>query len=379
MLINSLHITSFPAPTKQFRWQLLLILPWFIPLITYLLLGPTYLSEWSIFVGATTLNAALAVSCQWLLDVLTKRVTARYPGLHQTGQRLGLLLLAFMTVTPVFILGALWGYTHFHWFGYEPKPGIIPRILLFNVLANILSVGAFESLYSLTKWRENMQEKEQLKKANLQSQYESLKNQVNPHFLFNTLNTLSSLIADEPKRAETFVDEMAKVYRYLLQTNRSTADQEGELTTLAAELRFIDSYFHLLKTRYGAGIELEVTVQDEDLSDLLPPLTLQMLVENAVKHNVIHPERPLLIEIKSVAGGWLLVRNNLQHKTTRAERRTVQSNQVGLNNILDKYRLLAQRRADSISGDISIEKSDTHFALLLPLLNQTRISKTTLS
>ncbi|GHB75343.1 sensor histidine kinase [Persicitalea jodogahamensis] len=362
---------SIPEPwsrlTKQFRWQLLVVLPWFIPLITYLLLGASYFSHWRIFVGSTLLNTSLAVGCQVVLDSLTRQVVDRYPGLHQTVKRLLLLLAVFMFVTPIFILGAIWGYTYFHWFGYVAQPGAVFRIFLFNVVANIVSVGVFESIYSLTKWRENMLEKEQLKKANLQSQYESLKNQVNPHFLFNTLNSLSSLIADEPERAEEFVDELAKVYRYLLQTNRNTTDQDGELTTLDTELGFIQSYFHLLKTRYGAGIELELAIEEADRASLLPPLTLQMLVENAVKHNITHASKPLRIEIKSSPGGYLLVRNNLQRKANR-----VLSNQVGLNNIKAKYQLLAQRHLDpssSANDIITIEETNDHFALLLPLLN----------
>lgn len=373
---------SIPMPlshpcqtTKQFRWQLLVLLPWFIPLVTYALLGRSYLSHWSTFVGATGLNAGVAVGCQLLLDGLTQRVTNRYPGLHQSGKRLLLLGVVFTTVTPVFVLGALWGYSHFHWFGYDPQPGVIPRILLINGVANIVSAGAFESLYSLTKWRENMLEKEQLKKANLQSQYESLKNQVSPHFLFNTLNSLSSLIADEPERAGAFVDEIAKVYRYLLRTNQDTVDPDGELTTLATELDFIQSYFHLLKTRYGAAIELDVAVEGADYTGLLPPLTLQMLVENAVKHNVIHVNKPLLIEIRSAPGGYLLVRNNRQPKTSRTDRRPVASTKVGLSNIRAKYRLLAGRQTGPSAppaGDITIDENDHYFSFYLPLLNQIR-------
>ena len=368
-------------PTKQFGWQMLLLFPWFIPLITYLLLGPDYLSHWSIFLRATALNTALGVACQWLLDQTTSRITMRYPDLKQTGRRLVLLMLAFSSITLVIVMGALWSYAHFRLFGYVHRPEITGRIIACNLIVNLVSVGAFESIYSMTKWRENMVEKEQLKKVNLQSQYESLKSQVNPHFLFNTLNSLSSLIADEPERAEEFVDEMAKVYRYLLQTNRPTdvgkglatrsapsvgapiGSDTGELTTLDAEMNFIHSYFHLLKTRYGQGICLDVSVNEADLYKLLPPLTLQMLVENAVKHNVIHADKPLTIEIKSAPGGQLLVRNNLQRKTTR-----VLSNQVGLSNIRAKYRLLTGQR--TTPTDIVIDETGGYFTILLPLLNQ---------
>lgn len=198
---------------------------------------------------------------------------------------------------------------------------------------------------------------------------------MNPHFLFNTLNSLSSLIADDPERAGAFVDEMAKVYRYLLQTNQNTIDPDGELITLMIELTFIESYFHLLKTRYGAGITLDIAVDKADQGRLLPPLTLQMLVENAVKHIVIHANKPLLIEIKSAPGGYLLVRNNRKANTTPKNRSPVLRTKVGLTNIRAKYRLLngpPADPADGLTSHLVVNETYTHFAVYLPLLNQTR-------
>ncbi|MFD1140152.1 sensor histidine kinase [Larkinella insperata] len=339
-----------PRLRKQSQWHFLLLFPWFIPIISYWVVGDRYLADWRTFVAATLLNLTIGSACLFSLDQLTQLVVRRYPNIGQTWQRVWRLLLVFMLVTPFFILGGIFLYDTFHLFGYQHNPAATWQILLINLLANLVSVGIDEGVYSLNKWRENTLEKEQLKKVNLQSQYESLKSQVNPHFLFNSLNSLSSLIADEPERAEEFVDEMSKVYRYLLQTN------EGELTTLETELGFIQSYFHLLKTRYGAGIRLEIGVSEPFRAYKLPPLTLQMLVENAVKHNVIHSNKPLLIEIKTTQVGRLIVRNNLQRKTGR-----VASNQVGLSNILAKYRLLAQT-------DPIVTSDQTYFTVALPLL-----------
>ncbi|WP_420147367.1 sensor histidine kinase, partial [Spirosoma sp.] len=241
-------------------------------------------------------------------------------------------------------------------FSYDENMISPGRIALVNVVANLLSVGIDESTYSMKKWRENRLEKEQLEKINIQSQLESLKNQVNPHFLFNSLNSLSSLIDDEPERAEQFVDEMAKVYRYLLQTN------EDVLTTLDTELGFIQSYYHLLKTRYGAGIGMHIDVAPQARNYQLPPLTLQMLVENAVKHNVIHAGKPLLIEIETTNSGELRVRNNRQQRSGGR----MSSNKVGLANISAKYRLLAQT-------DPVVLSDDDHFTVILPLLKPERV------
>lgn len=342
-----------PRIRPQTQWHFLLLFPWFIPLLTYWVIGSSYWTDPWVFFPATILNLTICGTCLVTLDLLAQRIVSRYPNLGQTWQRVWRLLVTFILVTPCFVFGTIAAYHYFHLFGYSYDPDTlsIGRIALVNLIANLLSVGIDESTYSMKKWRENTLEKEQLEKINVQSQLESLKNQVNPHFLFNSLNSLSSLIDEEPEKAEQFVDEMAKVYRYLLQTN------EDVLTTLDIELGFIQSYYHLLKTRYGAGIQLNVDVAARDRTYQLPPLTLQMLVENAVKHNVIHAGRPLLIEIRTTDADQLLVRNNYQRRTGGR----IASNQVGLSNISAKYRLLAQ-------SDLIVLSDDDHFTVILPLL-----------
>ena len=181
-------------------------------------------------------------------------------------------------------------------------------------------------------------------------QMRALQSQINPHFLFNGLNTLSSLIDESPRQAGEFVDEFSNVYRYLLRSN------ENELTTLSVELRFILSYFHLLKTRFGQGIALEVAVDNDQQEALLPPLTLQLLVENAVKHNVVLARQPLTIRIRTTQHKQLIVENTLHRKKLR-----VDSNGVGLSNIAVKYRLLNQAAP-------LIEEEEGWFRVTLPLL-----------
>ncbi|GAB4014850.1 hypothetical protein GCM10028808_38570 [Spirosoma migulaei] len=180
----------------------------------------------------------------------------------------------------------------------------------------------------------------------------ALQTQLNPHFLFNSLNSLSSLIADEPGKAIRFVDEMSSVYRYLLRTNNLA------LTTLQTELTFIDSYYHLLKTRYGAGIELIKTVDESSLTCKLPPLTLQLLLENAVKHNIVSAETPLVIRFDTSPDGWLTVSNTLQRKTVNR----ANSTQKGLLNILSKYQLLGQPTP-------KVEETADAFIVSLPLID----------
>lgn len=191
---------------------------------------------------------------------------------------------------------------------------------------------------------------QRLKQEKTEVQMRALQSQINPHFLFNSLNSLSSLIDESPFQAGVFVDELSSVYRYLLRAN------DGELTTVSLELSFIRSYFHLLRTRHGTGISLEVAILPQHGEALLPPLTLQLLVENAVKHNVLLPEQPIIVRIRTTAARELIVENTLQRKTLR-----VQSNGVGLSNIAVKYQMLNQTEP-------LIEEVDGWFRVTLPLL-----------
>ncbi|MFD1142024.1 sensor histidine kinase [Larkinella insperata] len=191
---------------------------------------------------------------------------------------------------------------------------------------------------------------QRLKQQFTEAQMRALQSQVNPHFLFNSLNTLSALIEENPQQATDYVDELSSVYRYLLRAG------DSELTSLSVELTFIQSYFHLLKTRYGRSVCPEIAVADALQDALIPPLTLQLLVENAVKHNRALLEEPLTIRICTTETGHLLVENNIQRRAVRVE-----SNGVGLSNITDKYRLLNHPAP-------RIEEAGGWFRVTLPLV-----------
>ncbi|GAB3715560.1 hypothetical protein GCM10027592_56230 [Spirosoma flavus] len=193
----------------------------------------------------------------------------------------------------------------------------------------------------------SMQRLEQ-EKTNVQLR--ALQSQINPHFLFNSLNSLSALIDDDQQRASEFVDQLSQVYRYLLKTS------DQPMTTLASELAFIEAYYHLLKTRHGNGLQLNVAVEPKYQSWLLPPLTLQLLVENAVKHNIVLASKPLRIDISVDEMKYLTIRNNLQRK-----RSLVLSNGIGLSTIFTQYQKLEHPIPDII-------ESETYFMVRLPLI-----------
>jgi two-component system, LytTR family, sensor kinase len=285
---------------------------------------------------------------RWVILTIQKK----RPGLEQLRPRLlWLLTIALPVLSLVAYLGRY--YTHQFVLGFTtPFP---PTLELANgvgiqLFYHTVYIGIYEGWYVIQEWQKIVAEKEALVKLQWQSRFDSLKNQVNPHFLFNSLNSLSSLIAENPRRAQDFVDEMSTVYRYLLQTN------DKALTNLKEELRFVHAYFHLLETRFGEAIKLELDVPPQYLDCQLAPLTLQVLLENAVKHNIISLKNPLTIEIKMADNNRLLVRNNLQRKQIH-----VKSEGVGLSNIVAKYQLMNDTT-------IHISETDTHFSVEIPLL-----------
>jgi hypothetical protein len=276
----------------------------------------------------------------------------RYPDLGQTGQRVLYQVGWFIFFSSVIRVSQTALY---HYFSLWPDEDYFQfRPYFFNTLVSVagtLQIAAFyEGLYLYRRWRVSYTETVELKKVNLQNQINALKTQINPHFLFNNLNSLSSLITVDAELAERFVDQLSSVYRYLLQQN------SRDLCALKEEMQFIDAYFHLLKTRFGNGIFMHVDVADAYLHHSIPPMTLQLLVENAIKHNITSVSRPLTIKLFTNESGRLIVENNLRPKTM-----AVESNRIGLQNIMMKYKLLDQ-------SEVTVTMDDEKFVVGLPLI-----------
>jgi hypothetical protein len=342
---------KFVTYTKQDLWIAVGFLPVYILMMNYLVMGPSYFSGFVIFIKATiTMSIVLGLAYQFLHTRIADGFRNRYSNFKQTPKRMLLMIPAHILVNMVIITGLFVGYQFLGFPGYTFNVVSYKWALTLGASMNIVVTCIHEGVYAFELWQQKLLETEKLRKANLQSQFESLKQQINPHFLFNCLNSLSSLIEEDPEQANLFIEEMSNVYRYLLRSN------ESELTTLEAELRFANSYFHLLSTRYGSNLQLEESIAAEYKDYMLPPLTLQLLMENVVKHNVIMPQQPLFIQLKTTPEGKLVVTNNLQKKAV-----TIPSSRIGLANIASKYSLLGQ-------GEISIEEDHQYFSVKLPLL-----------
>lgn len=232
---------------------------------------------------------------------------------------------------------------------YEPL-GSDFLISIIGVNAVTLLINAvYESIYFSRRWRFSVMRTEVLKRSALRSQYESLKNHINPHFLFNSLNTLNCLIEEDSKEAIHFVQSLADAYRYLLQ------NKEAELVTLRDELLFTKTYAYLLTTRFGEGLHIIFEIDEQELDRKLPPLCLQILVENAVEYNLVSTSSPLHINIIAKDRS-LIVTNNVQLKFQQEE-----NTKLGIETIRERYQELS-------SIPVKVTQTFIQYTVSLPLI-----------
>lgn len=221
--------------------------------------------------------------------------------------------------------------------------------LLYFVYVVVLLILVFISRilrYQIIR-QEDVAEKELLKQQSLKNELEALKNQINPHFLFNSLNSLNSLIRDN-KPATTFVNKLSYMYRYILQSGSE------DLVPLKEELKFLESYIYLIKTRYRDRFSIKIDIDSNMLTETLPALALQLLVENAVKHNEISETNPLLVNVYSKTD-CVIVENAIKPRTT-----FVDSTGNGLVNLNKRYQMLKKK-------SIVISDNDQKFKVKLPI------------
>jgi len=272
----------------------------------------------------------------------------RFPHYHETSKRL--VFLALSSIAFCFVVS----------FTLETAINIFNlsnctiedyyKGFLVGLIPTFICLLIYESVYFFEAWKRNVKKTEELARENVQSQLEVLKNQLDPHFLFNSLNTLASLIDDENQPAQEYLDRLADVYRYVL------VSREKNTVTLEEEMNFLDAYIYLNKVRFRENLRVEKAIHAETYHQQIAPLSLQMLVENAIKHNVVSKEKPLVIRIAQEMDNYLSVENNVQEKVTFEK-----STKVGLQNIMNRYRLLTEQ-------PIEINKNADFFQVRIPLL-----------
>lgn len=226
------------------------------------------------------------------------------------------------------------------------------QIAIMNVYGLLFVLPAISihfGVYFMTQWKKTKLRSEQLEKENIRTQLEVLKSHVDPHFLFNNLNILSSLIDVDKDEARKFLDNFAEVYRYVLK------NKQVELVSLSEELEFLDSYVYLLTNRFGENFKFEKDIFANLEDKMIPPLAIQIVVENVIKHNTLESENPLKIEM-FLEDEKLVVKNNLQPRKDM-----LPSSKTGLNNIKKRFEYLTDE-------DVDVMNIESHFIVKLPLI-----------
>ncbi|MGC1631997.1 MAG: 2TM domain-containing protein [Gelidibacter sp.] len=278
-------------------------------------------------------------------------MSRRYPGSKPKRIIIGLLGSVVITLMGLFLLRMFTAmvyqnqsFTTFiqndHFKSYQ-----------FGLWITLTIVITFHFVFFYNEYQKNKIKEQKVIATTASAQFESLKNQIDPHFLFNSLNVLTSLIEENPENAQRFTVSLSKIYRYVLE------QKNKELVTVTEELEFAKTYMNLLKMRFENSIHFEITEYFIDPEAKVVPLSLQLLLENTIKHNIASESKPLHIKI-SVEADYLVVQNNLQKKEVLQTRRG-----VGLQNIVNRYGILTKR-------NVLIEESENFFKVKIPILTK---------
>ena len=264
---------------------------------------------------------------------------------------IGFVISFFISIFIIFLMriveNVLIEKTSFNEFLMQEK---VSSYLVAIIITFIVTLG-IHAFYFYKAFQENRVKEQKIIAGTASAKFESLKNQIDPHFLFNSLNVLSSLIEENPENAQRFTTSLSKIYRYVLE------QKDKELVTVAEELAFAKTYMNLLKMRFEDSITYEIPEDFKDDDAKVVPLSLQLLLENTIKHNIVSEKKPLHIKI-SIKNNELIVENNKQIKEVLQDRRG-----VGLQNIVSRYAILTKR-------NVLVEDADAYFRIKLPILTK---------
>lgn len=325
----------------------------FAILLNSIIFGGRYYSSTKVFWIATPVTFIVLAFSFILYGQIAVSFRQRFPGDENFLRRSSIMILVFLTMSALLIFGLYQLYEAIQLSSRSSDTSFTWAYIVTGIV-NIFLTFLNEGIYRFESWKANLEETEKLKITYKQSQLIGLKSQVNPHFLFNSLNSLSGLIQEDKERAEKFLDEMSKVYRYMLRND------EEQLVTVATEVQFIQSYFALLKARYGEAVRLEMAIDEADREKMLPPISLQVIIENALYQNKTDKNSPLVITIASAKDNTIIIKNNIQRKilTETGDQET------GLDNLIKKYQLMSDQ-------PVEILDRGSERIIVLPLINKT--------
>lgn len=289
-------------------------------------------------------------TCDWFINrAILIRLRKKYPDLNDSVQRI--VFLFFATTTTVVVVDFI-GVIIFSYIFENISYNFQERTksLVFIIFLTIMTMAIYEAIYFFVRLKKSIRQEEQSKQAIVQAQLDALRNQAQPHFFFNTLNTLRDIIDQNAKEdATAFVDKLSEMYRFLLESGNAN------LITLRDELKFSKAYIHIQSERFGDNLKLNWNITEASLDAMIVPMSLQLLLENAIKHNVISKAKPLTVAI-NIKDDSIIVNNRIQIKSTQ-----LPSTKLGLKNIEKRYALIT-------SKSVVIQNDRNQFSVSLPLL-----------
>lgn len=272
----------------------------------------------------------------------------KFPNFKDSLKRIAILFFA-MTAT-ILLVDQLGSIILSYVFGDSYHHGERAFIILPIFLISTMMLAIYEAIYFYHRLKKSVQDEEQAKQVIIQANLDALRNQAQPHFLFNSLNTLRDIIDQDPKEdAKEFVNKLSDVYRFILESGNAN------LIPLSAELKFAKAYMHIQSERFGSNLKVLWHIDESSIGMLIAPMSLQLLLENAIKHNIISRSTPLEIIVRS-SKDRLIVENKIQDKSTQ-----IASTKLGLKNIEKRYSLISEK-------PMKVEKTNGQFVVTLPLL-----------
>ncbi|CAL2103094.1 Histidine kinase [Tenacibaculum sp. 190130A14a] len=303
--------------------------------------------------------ALFSTVCDWIIiRTILIFLRKKYPDFKDDAKRITFLFFAITSVIFIvdYTVGPLLA-KFFTFLGYYSTHRVIFKVLLPIILIVIMVMAIYEAIYYYVRLKKSIREEEQAKQVMIQAQLDTLKNQAQPHFLFNSLNTLRDIIDQDTKQeAKGFVDNLSNVYRFILESENT------HLISIEKELKFAKAYVYIQSERFGKNLRIHWNIPEEKKKYMVVPMSLQLLIENAIKHNVVSKTKPLIIDIGTTVN-YLVVKNKIQPKSTK-----IPSTKIGLKNIEKRYKL--------ISNIAPIIKNNGHeFTVFLPLLKHQNQNK----
>ena len=334
------------------RMMMMIGIPIISVLIPPIFFGLDITVEKRLFLSEYPKSLVFSASFWWLNRALMIYLRTRYNAFSQSLLRITIQVIIIILAAP--IVSSILAFIVFRSFSFLDIEKCINPTFLQGMSAiymvTFLIVLIYDVIFFLYKYKEAISEKDRIKLAHIQGQLDNLRNQINPHFLFNSLNTLMSLIPEDPKNAMNFLDKLSKFYRY------TVSNQDQTLVSLQTELDNVVIYRELLQERFQEGLHIEIKTDKLHNVKILP-LSLQLLIENAIKHNIVSRKRPLTITIKTICDNtYIQVLNNKQKKISE-----VLSTGLGLNNIKKRTKFFTKL-------PVIVTEENDHFSVAVPLI-----------